>query len=110
MRGIAIGTCHTATLALTAGLGIVPALCACAPPPQGGGLYENPPRAHVRALRVEPHFKNEGIYRSIEIGGTKPLNFFARCKKISEMPKKKSGLRPKNKGGPKIEKKGRFLA
>ena len=38
-------------------------------------------------------------------GGTKP-EFFFRCKKFSEMPKKiNSGLRPENKGGPKIEKK-----
>ena len=31
--------------------------------------------------------------------------FWRKCKKITKMLKKKSGLRPENKGGPKIEKK-----
>ena len=38
------------------------------------------------------------------MGGTKPDNFF-RCINFSEMPEKTSGLRPENKGGPKIEKR-----
>ena len=46
------------------------------------------------------------------MGGGKPDNNF-RGQHISEMSKKKikkkSGLRPANQGGPKIEK-GRFLA
>ena len=54
--------------------------------------------------RVDSLFKKQGIIRwPIWGGGTKPDNF-SRCKNFSEMPKK-LGLRPENKGGPKIEKK-----
>ena len=65
----------------------------------------------MSGVRVESHFKNEGIYRSIEIGGgTKPEIFsgaknLVKCRNIFF-----SGLRPENEGGPKIEKKSRFLA
>ena len=49
------------------------------PPPSLTGAF-------FFSLRVQSHFKNEGIYRSIEMGGGTKPEFFFRCKKIREMP------------------------
>ena len=64
-----------------------------------------PPFQGKGGLRVESHFKNEVNSRSIEIGGGPNLLIFFGAKKLVKCRKKKSGLRPENKGGPKIEKK-----
>ena len=61
-------------------------------------------------LREQSHFKFGEINRLGSGGGGPNLLIFFFGKNFSEIAKKKSGLRPKNKGGPKIEKKGRFLA
>ena len=58
-----------------------------------------PPSAGVGRIREESHFKFGEMNRLGSGGGTKPVNFFCG-EKFSEIAKKKSGLRPENKGGP----------
>ena len=64
----------------------------------------------VRHRREQSHFKFGEINRLGSGGGTKPVNFFVG-KNFSEIAKKNRAYGPKIRGGgPKIEKKGRFLA
>ena len=56
------------------------------------------------ALREESHFKFGEINKLGSGGGTKPVIIIFLAKKLVKSPKK-IGPRPKNKGGPKVEKK-----
>ena len=57
-------------------------------------------------LRVASHFKNEGIYRSIEIGGAKPDFFFLWKKLVKCRKNRASG--PKIRGVQKSKKRSFF--